>query len=142
MGKVSLAALKSAFKQYRDMDDEGHCQGMFVSNFGHPCKHVFRPRAAATPGHALSRKDLDTHWWLVRASRVTIGLRWWRRLFDRNDDAVTVDEQDTTEEDAMNLLMTTMRLAQHMLRFILMLWILSMIKNTLICVLLWSLLLV
>ncbi|CCI10299.1 unnamed protein product [Albugo candida] len=71
-----------------------------------------------------------------RRNAIYRSLRCWRRVFDRKDDVANVDEQDTTEEGAMNLVITTTRLAQPKLRSILMLWILSMIKNMLVCVLL------
>ncbi|BBN14017.1 hypothetical protein Mp_6g08220 [Marchantia polymorpha subsp. ruderalis] len=62
MGKISVAGLKSAFRQFKlNLKNSGDaCQGLFSSNLGHPCKHWFRVRSAAQPAAMpLSAKDFD-----------------------------------------------------------------------------------
>lgn len=57
MGNVSLAALKSAFKQYRDRDDEGYCQGMFFSNSSTSSDQE-QPQHRAAPSLAMILKHI------------------------------------------------------------------------------------
>ena len=87
-GKVSAAALKFAFKEYKlrlgiSMDNNSNndveCHGMITSNLGVPFRHKFRLEAAGAaeaaaaipprPPRFLFLEDFDSHWWLVQPPR-------------------------------------------------------------------------
>lgn len=116
---VPTNSIDEIIKRVREQYEEGstcHKRVVFEHLVTVPDKEILRI-------HAVADVLQD------RRRAIYLSLRWWRRPLDREDDVETVDEQKTTEEDAMNLVITAMQLAQPMLRSILMLWILSMIKT-------------
>ena len=67
MGKISVTALKLAFKQYKQRQVAGECSGNFPSTHGIPCKHLLRNSSP------LACEDFHQHWWLVQpACAVTL----------------------------------------------------------------------
>ena len=83
-GKVSAAALKFAFKEYKlrlgtsvdnNSNNDVECHGMKTSKFGAPCRHKFRleaAEAAAIPPRTprvLCLENFGSHWWLVQRLR-------------------------------------------------------------------------
>ena len=83
-GKVSAAALKFAFKEYKlrlgtsmdnNLNNDLECHSMITSNLGVPCRHNFRLEAVEAaaipprPPRVLCLEDFNSHWWLVQPSR-------------------------------------------------------------------------
>ena len=63
MGKVSVAGVLAAHRQWLKRLEPGPCQNLMTTNMGHPCRHaIFRLHRPFT------LQDFDQHWWFVQPS--------------------------------------------------------------------------